>query len=186
MAKKNRDDDDKDNLKGLFLAIRETDQFKVFKKVVEKAEGQLNVDDDMKEVFGLHATRTSRKLYGSEQYSNRSLIDASLKDLQARSRMVELRMKAKSRISFVEKAVDDMRAFINTQFKSQMSDYRTKEQRAYLTDRVLKRARQLVSEVEAFTDVVDNCIKDIDQAGFALNRFSEALDRLHNGKGKVL
>src|SRR5579862_4886457 len=86
--------------------IRKDPRYRKFKAILQRTQGQLDLDKDRTEALSLHASRTSRKLYGDRQYSVKALIDASLRDLSFRSRMVEIRVIVQRRVSYLKEAVN--------------------------------------------------------------------------------
>lgn len=163
--------------------IRADPTYKKFKIIFARTQEKVNLERDIQEVLSLHAARTSRKLYGSKQYSVKSLIDANLKDLSFRSRMVELRVKASINLSLLKEAVASMKKYLSTEYADDLSEFSTAEQRRNFVDRVLKQPLAFLSEGEASLDTIDVLVKDLDQASFGLRNMMECLKLLDGSKG---
>ncbi len=173
--------------KTLIAEIREDAQYAKFKRILQVAQGKADFDKSLKEALGLHAARDSRSLTGNDRYSPKKLIDAVIKDLSTRSRLVEIRVANDRSISHVREAVDAMRRYISTEYADDLREFSTADQRKAYVDRVLKSANEFMAEGGAVLETIDTLIKDIDQAGHSMRHAVDCLKLLENKTGsKVL
>jgi hypothetical protein len=82
--------------------IKNSDNYLKYKKILKLCQSRLDLEVVKTEAMNLHASRTSRSLYGKSQYSIDALVGALMKDLAYRSRMVELRVIVSSESSILE------------------------------------------------------------------------------------
>jgi hypothetical protein len=168
----------------LVKEIRGGATFKTFRQVFEAVTKRVDIAKNTAEVLGLHTSRTSRSLATKkERYSPSVLIDASLNDLSARARMVELRVRADLNLSTLREAVAAFAKHVQTEYAEELREFRTAEQRKALVDRVIKQAREFMAEGETFIATVDTLVKDIDQSGHSLRHVIECLKLLDGNKG---
>lgn len=166
--------------------VRADEEYKKFKRIVEQTQSRLNIVADLNEAFALHTSRLSPTMYDKKQFSAKSILEAHAKDLQARSRMETLRSKATLHLSYLDAAEKALTDYVVDKYKEHMSDFSNQEQRKAFLGRVLKTAAAISKEGETMLKILDNLIKDIDQAGFQLKGMLSALELIVNAKGKVL
>lgn len=186
MASRRRSDDDEVDLRGLLNEVKVDPKYKRFRNIVKTTQDRLNLDADRNEAFALHASRTSRTLHGKAQYSPKALMDASLKDLSARARLVEIRVKASYHLGLLDEAMDAMKRHMVTTYNDEIRKYSNESQRNALVQRVQGSARDLAQEGKELLEMLDHIIKDIDQAGHSLRNMMESLKLLDGSKGRVL
>lgn len=168
----------------LVKEIRAGQAYKTFKSVFEAVAKRVDTEAATREVISLHLGRTSRTLSTKkERYSPQVLIDASLNDLSARARMVELRVRADLNLSTLREAISAFSKHVQTEYADELKEYRTAEQRKALVDRCIKQAREFLASGEAFIETVDTLVKDIDQGGHSLRHVIECLKLLEGSKG---
>jgi hypothetical protein len=170
------------DLPALLKAIRLDSKYKVFKKIVEEAEQKLTIEKDRQEVFASHAARTSRKLYTGKKYNPSTIMDASANDLQARSRIVEIRMKAARHIEIIEKAMEAISDHVISEYHGEMRKYSNEAQRKAVIRRVQKVAKDLITDGKSLLDLCDAVVKDIDAGSFHLSHISNLAQQLHDIK----
>jgi hypothetical protein len=173
--------------KSLMTEVREDQVYKKFTQIFENAKKAVNVEEATNEVLGLHAGRTSRVMIGENRYSPKAMLEANSKDMSARARMSELRVKTDLRLSTLRQGVDAMRKHILTTYAEDLKEEfgGVTGQKAF-ADRVMKSAREYLAEGETLLSTIDTLIKDIDAAGHGLHRMGELLKLLSEGKGRVL
>jgi hypothetical protein len=171
----------------LVKAVRADPNYLKFQRILETVRKRVDLDASLKEALGLHASRTSRNITGENRYSPKVIIDASLKDLSFRARLVELRVKNDLQLSTLREAIDAMRRHISTEYSDELRDFPTVDQRRSFVDRVLKNSKEFLAEGEAFLETADALIKDIDQAGHTIRHIIECLKLLSGAQaGKVV
>lgn len=172
---------------GIIADIREESEYRKFKKILAKTKERLNIDKDRTEALSMHAGRTSRRLYGTKQYSPKALIDASLNDLSVRSRLVEVRVQCSIHIDLLHDAIKAIKHYITTQYHTELAKFKTVGQRNALIDRVVNEALKAEGEGQALIKLLDDLINDIDKASFQLRNMIEGLKLLAESKsGQVL
>lgn len=169
---------------GLKQDIRESADFKKFKKVVQQVESRLNVEKDQNEAVALHAGRTSRKLYGEKRYSPKALIDASENDLSVRSRLVEMRVKASMQIDVLNDACKAMKYSMLTNFQDRMKKmFSTVGDRNAFMETMIASALEIERDGTALIKALDTLVQDIDKASYHLKGVIECLSMLESSKG---
>ena len=169
---------------GLKQDIRDSADYKKFKKIVQQVEGRLNVEKDQSEAIALHAGRTSRKLYGEKRYSPKALIDASENDLSVRSRLIEMRVKASMQIDTLNDACKAMKSSMLTNFQDRMKKmFGTVGDRNAFMDTMIASALEVERDGSALIKALDTLIQDIDKASYHLKGVIECLGMLESSKG---
>lgn len=167
-------------------SLRKDARRKKFKTILEVAQKKLDPDRDRKEALALHASRSSRSMYGAKQYSAKAVWDASAKDLGYRARMVEIRVQCDIQKSYVDEAVKAFKGYILTEYRDELSGFKTQAQKSAVLNRIVAPAVRFLAEIDALVALLDNLIKDIDQANFHLSRMTDVLKLLDSSKGKVI
>lgn len=172
---------------GLIADIRDTHEYKTFKKIVSKCEAAINLEQDRSEALALHSGRSSRTLHGRKAYQARALVDASLNDLSCRARLVEIRVRWSMQIDVLDAAVKAIKHFIDTEYNTRMKKaFTTVGDRKAFVERVIKAALTVQSEGAAFLKVLDTLIGDCDKASFHLRTMQEGLTLMMSPKGGTL
>jgi hypothetical protein len=171
------------DLPALLSAIRKDAKYKLFKKIVETAESRMTIDKDTKEVLALHGSRTSRKLYTQKKYNPSSIMDAAANDMQVRSRIVEIRIKASHHIETVEKAMEAIQDHVITEYHGEMRAYSNEAQRKALIRRVQRVANTLIIDGKSLLELCDVTVKDIDAASYHLTTMRDLVQHLAEHRG---
>jgi hypothetical protein len=184
MARGNQEEVD---LRGLLLQVKGDPKYKRFARIIQRVSDRVDIEKDKAEALALHASRTSRSLYGGKRYSPKALIDASLTDLSARARLVEIRVKASGHVEVLEQACEAMRHHLLTEYNQEIRMYSTEAQRNALIKRIQRTALDFMAEAKSLLDMLDQIIKDIDQASYALRATLDSLKLLDGAKaGRVI
>jgi len=169
---------------GIKQDIRESQDFRKFKKIVAQVESRLNVEKDYEEAQALHSGRTSRKLYGDKRYSGKSIIEASSNDMAARSRLVEIRVKASRQIDVLHDACKAMKHSMLTNFSDEINKrFTTVGARTAFAETMIARALEIQTEGAGLIKVLDSLIEDIDKSGYHLSNMADVLKLLDSRKG---
>ena len=169
---------------GIKSDIRESSDYRKFKRIVTQVEARLNLEKDYEEAQALHSGRTSRKLYGDKRYSPKSLLDASSNDMGARSRLVEIRVRCSKQIDVLKDACDAMKYSMLTNFSSEINKrFTTVGARKAFTETMIARALEVQNEGQAFIKALDSFIEDIDKSGYHLSNMTDILKMLDQTKG---
>jgi hypothetical protein len=174
------------DLEELLKTIQVDPKFKKFRLILKTTRERLKIERDRNEALGLMANRSSRALHGRKQYSPKAIMEATANDLQARARLVEIRVKAKIHIDLMEEACDAIKNHLLTEYNEDMRKYGTVEQRKALIERVQGSAKTFVVEGLALIEMLDQIVKDIDQASYHLRYLVDTLKLLDGTKGKIV
>ncbi len=168
----------------LLKQIRKDPQYDTFLRILETTRKKLDVEAAVEEAKGLHASRTSRSLSGADRYSAKKIIDATLRDLSTRARLVEIRVANDRKLSHLKEAAEALRRYLSTEYVDELKeDFSTAGQRSSFVDRVLKNANALLAEGESLLSVLDFFIKDIDQSSHSVRHVVDCLKLLENKHG---
>jgi hypothetical protein len=170
------------DLPTLLRSIREDASYKIFKKIVQTTESRLKIEEDRKRVFAIHAGRKSRAVHGKKAYNASSLMDAAACDAQARSDLVEIRMKAALQMEHLEKAMDAIQNHVITEYNEELRKYQNEAQRKALIKRVQKVAHNLVTDGQELLKLCDAFITDIDKVGYHLTNMVELAKLMSAGR----
>lgn len=169
---------------GIKQDIRESSDFKKFRKIVTQVESRLNVEKDYEEASALHAGRTTRKLYGDKRYAPKSIIDASSNDMAARSRLVEIRVRCSRQIDVLHDACKAMKHSMLTNFSTEINKrFTTVGARTAFAETMIARALEIQHEGQSLIKVLDSLIEDIDKSGYHLSNLTDVLKLLDSRKG---
>lgn len=166
--------------------IRADLTYKKFKTILMTTKGKLKLEEAEAEALSLHLSRTSRTMSGADRYSAKKLIDAAYKDLACRSRLVEIRVKNDKYLSHLIEATASMSKYIRTEYADDLKEFGASLERTAYVDRVLKVARDTIQEGKQLLDMLDQLIKDVDQAGFQIKAVVALLTLLSEKRGQVL
>lgn len=172
------------DLPALLKAIREDVTYKRFKKIVQTAQERLNIERDMNECFALHASRKSRQLHGKKAYSPSAIQEAESKEMEVRSRLVEIRMKASRQLDHVEAALKAVEDHVRTEYAEAMRGYSTAEQRSALIRRVQRVAKDLMTDGKALLDMCDRLIDDCDKNGYKMTNMTNIAIKMVAGRAQ--
>lgn len=173
-------------LKELRRLLRKDPKYKKFLRAVEVISGRLKLEADRKEAWSMHASRTSRSLYGKDQFSLQKFEQAVLKDLSIRARMVEIRVQVSSNISMLDRAISDMRNHIQTEYDDLLKPFKTVDRRRQAISRLVQSSTDLMADGEDLVSSLDMFIKDLDQANFSLRHIVDTMKLLDSSKGKIV
>lgn len=172
-----------DALDELIVAVRADDEYKKFRLLLKNIRGKLKIDADRNEAMGLLAARTSRTLYGKKQFSPKAMLEAVSNDMQARTRIVEIRVRAKIHVDTLEEACKAIKNHVITEYADQMRQFTNAETRTAFTERVQGTARNLLTEAQALIDMLDQIVIDVDKASFHMTNMTNMIVLLDGSKG---
>lgn len=173
-------------LRDLRRLLRKDPKYKKFQRTVEVIAGRLKLEADRKEAWSMHASRTSRSLYGKDQFSLQKFEQAVLRDLSIRARMVEIRVQVSTNISMLERAITDMGNHIQTDYDDFLKPFKTIDRRKQAVSRLVQSSADLMADGEDLISSLDLFIKDLDQANFSLRHIVDTMKLLDSSKGKIL
>ena len=167
--------------------IKEDEKYKKFKNAFLKEYKKIDLEVDKDQLINLQSTRLSRTLYGKkEMYSANSLMEASLQDLAARSRMVEIRVQLSRRLALLEALISSISKHIYSNYLVIEPSLKTEAQKNNFITDFLAVYKEYVKKGTPIVEMADAFIKDIDQAGFSLRNMMDCLKLLSETKGKII
>jgi len=169
---------------GIKADIRESSDYKKFRKIVQKVQAALHIDKDREEALSMHAGRTSRKLYGERKYSPKALLDASMNDMAVRSRLVEIRVKCSNQIDILHEACKAMKHSMSTNFSEEINKrFKTVGERNSFMETMIASSLEIEHEGHALIKLLDDLVTDIDKSSFHLRHMIDSLQLLEGSKG---
>ena len=167
--------------------IKEDEKYKKFKNAFLKEYKKIDLEVDKDQLINLQSTRLSRTLSGKkEMYSANSLMEASLQDLAARSRMVEIRVQLSRRLALLEALISSISKHIYSNYLVIEPSLKTEAQKNNFISDFLAVYKEYVKKGTPIVEMADAFIKDIDQAGFSLRNMMDCLKLLSETKGKII
>lgn len=166
--------------------LKSDPNYKKYRNVLKTVRSRLKIEEDMDEVLGLHAGRTSRRIFGERQFSPKTIYEATAQDLSIRARLVEIRQRTSVQTSLLSGAIEQLHKYIRTAYRSSMRGLSNEASRRASLDEVTASGNELLTESHTLIDTVDNIIRDIDQAGHSIRHMVEILKLLDSSKGKVI
>lgn len=157
------------DLNSLLDKLRDDSRYCRLQKLVSESPiYQIPVSALSKEMEGLHSARKVRFLSADSPHFVESLVDASLRDQAARSRLSEIVVGCNKAYQNLNTAVESITDYYLVSYVDIMSFAKTKEERKRIVDIVL---RPFIKKLNAYNLLKENCeviIKDIDKAGYVL------------------
>lgn len=165
--------------KDLRDSLVETPAYRRFKSVLAGLDtGGVTVDVLIREARDLHAARPVRTMF-SKTVSPSVMQKAVLEDLSNRSRLVEMKVTLLSRLELVSLSVSLVKNTLQTQFSEQLKELgSTAVDRKAIVDRLVQKGTEAVTALESAIQILDEYIKDLDQASFALGRAVKVMEIL--------
>jgi hypothetical protein len=170
-------------MKELLIEIRKDPNYRKLQQKYEKVSGSLDLDALYKEATGLQSGRLSRNISGDNRYSPKFIIDANLRDLSYRARLVEIRVSLDRKLKSLEEMVQAVKRYVSTEYAEDLSELRTAEQRRNFANRVVKNQEQYLADGNSLVGSIDLLIKDIDQASYHFKTIIECLKLLDSSRG---
>lgn len=170
-------------MKKLLKEIREDPNYVKLKHLYETTISKVDLEKIYDEAIGLHSGRLSRHLTGANRYSPKALIDANLRDLSYRARLVELRVNLDRKLQALQEMVEAVKRYVITEYADDLSDMKTVEQRRSFAGRVVKAQEQFLVEGKSMVQSLDTLIKDIDQASYHFKSIIDCLKLLDDKTG---
>lgn len=169
---------------GIKNDIRDSSDFKKFRKIVQQVQARLNIEKDTAEALALHAGRTSRKMFGDKRFSPKALLEAASNDMGSRSRLVEIRVRYSKQIDVLHEACKAIKHSMLTNFSERINErFKTVGARNSFTETMIATALEIQHEGDALLKLLDTLIEDIDKTGYHLSNMTDILKLLDNSKG---
>lgn len=163
-------------------ALKEDREFKKFRLIVKHIEETYDLDTLAKEVRNLHEGRPSRAL--SKAPSADAILEAQLKDGQARSRMSRILADLTNQEGILEDAFKAIRAHMGTTYAEMLPTLRTKLERQEYLNKYLRRGVTLHHRISTLQKVVSIYTEDIDKMGYGFTNTVKLLEMIYGRNAK--
>jgi hypothetical protein len=157
--------------------ILESKTYRKFKKVVSAIRDQFDPGKIDAEIKSLHSGRLTRSMGSATKINPKQMIDAVIREVANRSRLVEIRVNLVEQKVNLEKAIKAIRNYFLSEFQVPGLKYKT-DRVAYFS-RFYREAQFLLDEIDRLIDSCDHFVKDIDQTGFGTRLIKECLDMIY-------
>lgn len=165
-------------------AIREDDEYIKLKKISREEREKMKIDENRDEALLMMGTRPSRNIAAKKQFSARAIMEAMSTDMSVRSRLCEMRVRAKLHADILSDACNAMghhiRVAYSDEFKKQ---YSTIDARKSFIAKLNQSALESLAKVDSLIDLLDQCIIDIDKTSFHLSKMAELIMFIDSNKG---
>jgi di/tripeptidase len=168
----------------LIQAIREDDEYIKLKKVSREEREKMKITANWDEAMGLLASRPSRNIHAKKQFSPRAVMEAMSCDMSARSRLTEMRTRAKLHADTLEDACDALGHHIRVAYGEELKRHcTTVDARKSFIAKLNQPTLETLSEVDSLIDMLDQVITDIDKTSFHLSKMAELIMFIDSSKG---
>jgi hypothetical protein len=168
----------------LIQAIREDSEYIKLKKVAREEREKMKVTENWDEAMTSLAGRPSRNIHAKKQFSPKAVMEAMSYDMSARSRLTEMRTRAKLHSDVLENACDAMGHHIRTAYGEELKKHcTTVDARKSFIAKLNQPMLDLLSEIDSLIDMLDQVITDIDKTSFHLSKMAELIMFIDSSKG---
>ncbi len=165
-------------------AIREDDEYIKLKKVAREEREKTKTSANWDEAMTLLAGRPSRDIHAKRQFSPMAIMEAMSCDMSARSRLTEMRTRAKLHADVLENACDAMGHHIRTAYGEELKRHcATVDSRKSFVAKLNQPMLDLLSDIDSLIDMLDQVITDIDKTSFHLSKMAELIMFIDSSKG---
>lgn len=163
--------------------VRDTDTYGRLTRIVKAVEAAVNPERHQREADVLHTGRLSRNMH-KHTLTPTLVWEATTKDMQARSRMVEIRVSVTAQRDVLRAAVKGVRRYVTVENSESLKRLAsTAEERKALVDRIVGRAVTLVEELDELCERLDMYITDIDKSSYGLRVSTDLLKLIMQRNG---
>lgn len=168
----------------LIQAIREDAEYIKLKKVAREEREKLKITENWDESMTLLSRRPSRDIHAKKQFSPKAVMEAMSFDMSARSRLTEMRTRAKLHADTLENACDAMGHHIRTAYGEELKRHcTTVDSRKSFVAKLNQPMLDLLCEIDSLIDMLDQVITDIDKTSFHLSKMAELIMFIDSSKG---
>jgi hypothetical protein len=157
--------------------ILDSKTYKKFQRIVTSIRDTFDPGKIEQEIKSLHAGRLARGFGSASKVNPKNMMDASVRELANRSRLVEIRVGLVEHAVNLRKATGALKDYLLSEY--QIEGLKTKTDRLAYYSRYFRQANFLYDEVDRLIDACDHFVKDIDQAGYNLKIIKECLDMIY-------
>lgn len=158
-------------------ALKEDREFKKYRMIVKHIAESQDLDALGREVRNLHEGRPSRAL--SKAPSGDAVLEALIKDGQARSRMGRILAELITNEGLLDDAFKAIRAHMGTTYQEMLPTLRTKLERTEYLNKYLRRGVQLHHRIHTMQKVVTVYMEDIDKMGYTFTNTVKVLEMIY-------
>lgn len=144
---------------------------------------RIPIEELLDEVGRLHKTRPVRTLNPEEGKFVDRAIEACVRDQAIRSRCAEINMMCIKARSSLDRATSKLRDYMLIRYASDISMFRTKEERVNVVNTVLATYLNFIHDVSTVESCTEVIIEDIDKAAWMFKGVISAYG-LHNASEK--
>lgn len=164
------------SVKSFKRELGEDDNCRRFSAVYKTARSALNVERLEGEIRYLHANRSSRTL-NAAKISPKILSVATIEDLSARSRLIEIKLLAYRTEELLSISLAKVRNYVKTEYRDDIAEMSgsTKADRDATLDVVFEGPVAFLGDLKSLSTQIDMIVKDIDQGSFNLRRLQDML-----------
>jgi hypothetical protein len=164
-----------ETVRELRTAISELSSYETLMRVFESIQSSFKPDTLEREAKTLHTARPSRTLF-KKPLTPTNLWAAQTKDIEVRSRLVEIRVSITTHRDVLLRCIKLVRGDVSTQYSSVLKRFASNaDGRSAMLDRFVRQPLELADRINATIDVLDVLIKDIDQTAFGIRNGAELL-----------
>jgi hypothetical protein len=168
-----------------FRELVATDErMKKFKNMLKKGAYSIDVDALKEEVKTIHATRDVRRLKTKEvieQFQSK-VISARLQNQTYRSRLTEITVTCFEATNTLKDHMDALRKHMRYEYRQQLSQYRTKDERKEVIDNELEKGIRLLSRINNLVKIVEIILKDVDEASWMVKDITAVMTAISENR----
>lgn len=165
-------------------AIREDEEYIKLKKIVREEREKMKLDENREEALQLMGTRPSRNISAKKQFSARAVMESMSFDMATRSRLTELRVRAKLHADILDDACGALGHHIRVAYGDELKKHcTTVDARRSFISKLNQSAEETLAKVDSLIDMLDQCITDIDKTSFHLSKMAELIMFIDSNKG---
>jgi hypothetical protein len=168
----------------LLQSIREDAEYIKLKKVAREEREKTKTTANWDEAMTILANRPSRNIHAKKQFSPKAIMEAMSCDMSGRSRLTEMRTRAKLHADVLVNACDAMGHHIRTVYGEELKRHcTTVDARKSFIAKLNQPMLDILSEIDSLIDMLDQVITDIDKTSFHLSKMAELIMFIDSNKG---
>lgn len=161
--------------KELIREIRADSNYAKFMEVLTSVESAIDLAQLEKELKLLHSARPSRNLR-TATLTPINAWNAVASDLSNRARLIEIHVSVYRSAQVLEAAIDQTRSYLSVRYQDDINAVaRNAPARKQFMDYILRKGTETHSALQAFLEIVNMYVRDIDQAAYALRNGIDVL-----------
>lgn len=158
--------------------IRASRPYRKYKKILQRVEGQLDLAALESEIRNIHFSRTIRNLKPTE-INQKNMIEASLKEVQGRARLVEIKTSLMEHKFTLEDMVRAVRSYLHSEYGIKLKGIKTRTDRKEYFERYFRSADRFLTQLDYLIEMIKTYVEDIDQAGYKFTNLVNLLEMIY-------